>query len=385
MVCGTRLDYDIGLMEVLSQVEPETCNLVRRLTKPPDRLYIRVNTSRINVDDYIKIAKNSGYTLERDEEIPEAVWAPVEGPHEIDDRGRRVVVDKRAAEAVMMGSNLYAPGVLYAEGVDRGDKVVIVDPNGIPVASGIAVMSWTEIKSSRRGLAVKVEESLYKSVRVSELPGYSEGLIYGQSLPSMYVARILDPAPGEVIVDMNAAPGGKMSHIAQLIHGEGKIIAIDRPSKVETLRRTVKRLRLSNVEIIGGDSRILSKTYPSLVGKVDAVVIDPPCTNLGVIPKIRDRKTLRDSVTLARYQRGFIREAFKLLKEGGRLIYSTCTLTPIENEANIAYGLEHGFAEAGLPGWVKRGYKSRLGLRFHPNRHGTPGFFIGLVLFKLRV
>ena len=384
MACGTRLDYDIGLMEVLSQVEQQLCGLVRRLTRPPDRLYIRVNTARISVDEYIKIAGSRGYTLERDEEIPEALWAPVEGPNHIDDRGKKVVADKRAAEAVMMGSNLYAPGVLYAEGVEKGDKVVVVDPNGVPVAQGVAAMSWAEMKAARRGLAVRVEQSLYRSIRVSELPGYTEGLIYGQSLPSMYVARILDPAPGEVILDMNAAPGGKTGHIAQLMRGKGKVIAVDRPSKTRTLRETIRRLKLGNVEIIGADSRALTKTHPSLVGKIDAIVIDPPCTNLGVIPKIRDKKTLKDSVTLARYQRGFIREALKLLKKGGRLVYSTCTLTPLENEANIRYGLEQGLSEAGIPGWVGRGLRTRLGLRFHPNRHGTPGFFIGSVLFKLR-
>ncbi len=383
MACGSKLSYDVGLLEVLAVVEPDTCGLVRRLERPPDRIYVRVNTLKTNVDEYLEMLRDSGIQMYKDEELPEAIWAPVKGPIRLDVEGRRkVVADKRAAESVMMGSNLYAPGVLYAEGVSRGDKVTVVGPNGEPVAVGTAVMSWEEVKARRKGIAVRVEASLYQAIRVSELPGYDRGLVYGQSLPSMYASRILDPSPGELVVDMNAAPGGKTGHIYQLSGGRAMIVAVDRPSKTGKLREVLARLRAEGVKVLGGDSRKLSQILPGLVGKVDAIIIDPPCTNLGVIPKLWDKKTLRDAVTLARYQRGFIREAYRLLRRGGRLLYSTCTLTPVEDEVNIRYAEDIGFERIGVPRWVGRGSKSSLGLRFHPNRHGTPGFFIGPLLIK---
>ncbi len=380
MACGVEnLEYDSGLLEDLNSIIPSPCRLVRRLQKPPDRLYIRVNTLKTGVQEYIDAARDRGYRLHRDDVIPEAVWAPVHGPYHIDDRYRKVVADKRAAEAVMMGSNLYAPGILYADNVSKGDRVTIVDPNGTPVAEGIALMSWEEVKLKGRGKAVEVTKSIYKSIRVSELPGYEDGLIYGQSWPSMHVARILDPGPRELIVDMNAAPGGKVSHIAQLAPGS-RIIAVDRESKVGRLRATLNRLGIRNVEVVPGDSRSLTRIMPGLEGRVDAVIIDPPCTNLGVIPKIRDRKTLKDALTLSRYQRGFIREAYRLLRRGGRLVYSTCTLTTVENELNVKYALDLGFELIQPPSWVSSEVKSGYGLRFYPHVHGVPGFFISILM-----
>ncbi len=382
--CGTRIRYDTGLAEVLEASSGNVCVLMDRLQRPPDRIYVRVNTLKIRPEDYQSLARDHGFWLERDEELGEALWAPVKGPRSLKRLDKTVVADKAAAESVMTGSDLFAPGVVYAKGVERGDSVSIVSPNGVHVGNGVAVMSWREIASIGVGVAVRVYESLYEGPKISELPGLKEGLVYAQSLPAMYVAHVLDPRPGETIVDMTAAPGGKITHIAQIVRGNARLIAIDRRGRVDKLVSNLKRLGVSeHVSVYAIDSRRASAELPWLRDRVDRVIIDPPCTDIGVIPKVYDRKTLRDAVAMHRYQVQFVREAHRLLKRGGVLVYSTCTLTSLENEAVILRALDMGF-ELDEAVDVGKRYRTDMGLRFNPVRDGTPGFFVSYRLVKKR-
>ncbi|BAN90178.1 RsmB/NOP family class I SAM-dependent RNA methyltransferase [Aeropyrum camini] len=379
-LCGTSISYDSGLAEVLEASSGPLCSLLSSLERPPPRIYVRVNTLKVGVDRYLEMLRGAGLEFRVDEDIPEAIWHPVEGPLSWEFRGKRVVADKVASESVLMGSDLYAPGVLHAKGVERGDEVVVVAPNGRVVGGGVAVMSWREMRRSGRGLAVRVTKPIYRAPRVSELPGFREGLVYGQSITSMYVARALDPRPGWTVVDMNAAPGGKVSHVAQLAGRGARIIAIDRPSKVARLRETLERLGAGWVRVVGGDSRRASSLLPGLAGRVDAILVDPPCTNIGVIPKVFDVKTLRDSASAHRYQWMFVEEAWRLLRRGGVLAYSTCTLSSLENELIAARAEELGFRLTWSWGVrPSRGRRGRLGFRWEPHRDATPGFFLALL------
>ncbi|GBF09840.1 RNA (cytosine-C(5)-)-methyltransferase, partial [Aeropyrum pernix] len=139
------------------------------------------------------------------------------------------------------------------------------------------------------------------------------------------------------------------------------IVAIDRPSKVGRLRETLERLGAAWVRVVGGDSRRASSLLPGLAGRVDAVLVDPPCTNIGVIPKVFDVKTLRDSVAASRYQWMFVEEAWRLLRRGGLLAYSTCTLSSLENELIVARAEELGFRLTWS--WGVRPSRGRRGCR----------------------
>lgn len=382
-LCGTRIELSTGVAERIPPVLGDLCSIVRRLESPPERLYVRVNTSRVSVEEYQRIARESGVELLRDEEVPCALWARVEGPFEPRRYPGRVVADKRASESVLMGSDLYAPGVIMAGGFQRGDMVSIYSPNGVHVGSGVAAMGPHEMVRSRRGLAVRVTEPVYRSVRVTELPGYREGLIYGQSLPSMYVGLLYEPGPGDLIVDLTAAPGGKVSHIAQRARElgvEARIIAVDRPSKVPRLRETLERLGLlDSVEVVGADARRITRIMPGLEGRASLVLVDPPCSNLGVRPKVWERRSSRDIVNYARYQRGFLGEAARLLRPGGTLVYSTCTLVADENQGNRAWAIaELGLEPAGAPRFARPLRGGTGELLFSPLQ-GTPGFYIAVL------
>ncbi len=372
------LRYDGGLLEDLGAVSRSGLRgLLESLTRPPSRYYVRVNTLRTDVGSVLDGLRRRGLEFHEDEELEVALYAPVRGPYEVRFEGKAVVADKRSAESVYLGSDLYAPGVLRADGVRRGNKVTVVTQDGVPVGSGVAVMDWNEIASARRGLAVKVETSVYIAPKLGNLPEVQRGLIYSQSLPSMWAVVVADPRPGEFIVDMNAAPGGKVSFVAQLAGPSSRIVAFDRSSKIERLRETLALLGVDWVRIVGADSRFASSLL-GMSSSVDLVLVDPPCTNLGVVPKLSDNKGISDAVTLARYQVQFVREAWRLLRPGGRLVYSTCTLTDVENEWVVEQAVEIGFDVERPPRVPRSASYNGLGLRFSPE-DGVPGFFISLL------
>ncbi len=364
------LEYDEKILSELSKIYGNPKPLLLSLKHPGRHICLRTNVLKASPAEVIE--EVNGYIPYK--EMPEVVCAKIEGPFEVEMHDKIVVADKYAAESVMLGANLYAPGVVNAKNVRKGDKVtIVVEKTYEAVAEGIAMMNGEEMKGGR-GLAVMVEKSLYKAPKTRELEVVKRGKAYEQSAPSAYVAHVLDPQEGELIVDMNAAPGGKASHIYELSKGKAKVIAVDISRKrIKKMIENFRRLG-HKIEVIRADSRYLDIDFPTLVGKVDAILIDPPCTAIGVIPKLWDVKTWRDLENATRYQKQFFKPASRLLKKGGRLVYSTCTLTWSENEGMIevaeSYGLE--LEEIKGPWGACKGGT----IRVSPHLHGEPGFYI---------
>ena len=364
------LVYDERVLNELRRIYGNPKPLLLSLKHPGRHVCLRVNVLKASPEEVLE--EIGGYVPYR--EMPEVVCARIEGPFKVEMHEKVVVADKYAAESVMLGANLYAPGVIRAKGVKKGDRVtVVVERTFEPVAEGVAMMDEEEMKGGR-GLAVLTERSLYKAPKTRELKSVKEGKAYEQSAPSAYVAHVVDPKEGELIVDMNAAPGGKASHVYEISGGKAKVIAVDLSKKrVRKMMENFKRLG-HDIEVVRADSRYLDVDYPSLVGKVDAVLIDPPCTALGVIPKLWDVKTGKDIENAVRYQRQFFKPASKLLKRGGRLVYSTCTLTWSENEGMIEYAERYGFELEEIRGPWGRCREGTI--RVSPHLHMEPGFYI---------
>jgi len=378
------LDYDSKLLESLRRVYGDSLGeFLASLAQPGRRLYVRVNTLRVEPAELVRRLAGRGLEVGLDEDLPEAMYFAVEGPFEVRLRGRVVVAAKEAAESVALGANLYAPGVLKCpEGAEVGDEVTVVTRGGLPVAEGVLVADCYEALRRRRGVVVEVYRSLYRAPRVRELPEFAEGLVYPQSLPAMYVPRILDPRPREVVVDMCAAPGGKTGHVVELTKGRSYVLAFDHSkSKVARMREELSRLgHLPYVETWVADSRYLHEDFPWV--RADRVLVDPPCTALGVRPKLEDRKSYRDVEVLKRYQLQFLRAAAAVVKPGGTVVYSTCTITSEENEEVVEEFLEEfrcfEVAEVNVPRaskGVTGAYWGRYA-RFHPHVHDLPGYFI---------
>ncbi|MBS7651105.1 hypothetical protein KEJ35_07160, partial [Candidatus Bathyarchaeota archaeon] len=114
-------------------------------------------------------------------------------------------------ESVMQGAHVYAPAILKCSKIRRGDAVAITDIHGQIVGVGRMVMGESEILTYRRGLAVMVTSPLYRVPSMRETEEYKCGFLHPQSLPAIVTSRVLDPQPGETIIDLNCSPGGKLT------------------------------------------------------------------------------------------------------------------------------------------------------------------------------
>jgi len=354
------------------------------LKRPSARFFVRGNTLKEDLGVILEKLEAYGFEVRQDPSIPEAFSIPVKGPFELPATSKNIVADRIAAESVMQGANLYAPGVVNCHGVIRNDVLTVIDDLGHSVAVGRAHLSEKEILALRSGLAVETIVSKYKVPSLRHLPEYTDGLLYVQSLPAMLASRILDPQPGETIIDFCSSPGGKLTHMAQLMKNKGNLIAVDRsPKKIEKIRSNLHRLGVRNVRLLQEDSRYLDLKFPNL--KADRILIDPPCSALGLRPRLYCTTSRGELSSFPSYQIQFFRPAVKLLRDGGTILYSTCTLPLSENERLIEnviedYGLElvdqHLFlGSQGIKGFSCSGRVQR----FHPDIHDTCGFFIALL------
>ncbi|AFY50493.1 ribosomal RNA small subunit methyltransferase RsmB [Nostoc sp. PCC 7524] len=167
---------------------------------------------------------------------------------------------------------------------------------------------------------------------IKNLPGFSQGWWVVQDASAQLVSHFLDPQPGEVVVDACAAPGGKTTHMAELMEDQGKIWACDRTaSRLRKLKENAQRLGLHSIQICTGDSRDLSQFNHT----ADRVLLDAPCSGLGTLHRHADarwRQTPESVFELSTLQKELMSQTSNFVKPGGVLVYATCTLHPAENE-----------------------------------------------------
>lgn len=164
---------------------------------------------------------------------------------------------------------------------------------------------------------------------------WRSGAVIAQSRAAMLVARALQPEAGERVLDLCAAPGGKSTHIAALMGGEGEVLAAERnPARAAALQETARRLQASSVRVDLADAAL-----PRCEGAVfDRVLVDPPCSGLGTLqsrPDLRWRVSTGHVQELAVIQAKVLAAGAAALRPGGVMVYSTCTISPTENEQQI--------------------------------------------------
>ncbi|MDX2230667.1 MAG: 16S rRNA (cytosine(967)-C(5))-methyltransferase [Leptolyngbyaceae cyanobacterium bins.349] len=218
---------------------------------------------------------------------------------------------------------------------------------------------------------------------IQALPGFREGWWMVQDSSAQLVSYLLDPQPGETVIDACAAPGGKTAHLAEMMADQGIVWACDKtPSRLKKLEQNRDRLQLHSIRLHTGDSR----TFTHFQNQADRVLLDAPCSGLGTLHRHADarwRQTPDSVAQLAQLQTELFHRAATWVKPDGSLVYATCTLHPAENEQQIDRFLQTHpnwqlippapdspvatFATAN--GWCK----------VLPHQHQMDGFFMALL------
>jgi 16S rRNA (cytosine967-C5)-methyltransferase len=237
--------------------------------------------------------------------------------------------------------------------VMKEDLVKNLEKNGYTVKEG---------RHSKNALHIKGKDLLSTQF-------YKNGMFSVQDEASQMVAQILDPRHGETIMDVCAAPGGKTLAIAERMNNKGIVLASDiYRRKLDIINRETERLGINIVETRTWDA---TKVDSSMLGKADRVVVDAPCSALGVIrrkPEIKYKKETAEIQALPGKQLAILSASASYVKPGGKLMYCTCTINPYENERVISDFIRK------IPSFIVE-----QTVQFLPNVDDTDGFYICLM------
>ncbi len=178
--------------------------------------------------------------------------------------------------------------------------------------------------------------SAFGEKRLTELSAFQSGLFSIQDLSAMLVGHLAGVKPGDKVLDLCSAPGGKALDLAERIGPHGQLLACDiHKHKLKLIRRAAQRLKLNNIAVELSDA---TQHRPDFEGNFDVVLLDAPCSGLGTIgkkPEIKYRKNRQDITKLQIIQQKMLEQAANYVKIGGNLVYSTCTLNDLENRTQI--------------------------------------------------
>ncbi|CAH1238735.1 NSUN6 [Branchiostoma lanceolatum] len=397
--CNSQVVAAIGQEEAERRFD---CT-IEHLSLPPGYTTLRVNTvnrTRDVIREELQQLLKKEYSnkavpcppVEPHPVLPDVLLIPTTGPHlSLQHHSKEIMVDIPCGAAILRGAHIFAPGVLGATAdVQAGDQVsVYVDVAGkclrgfqksydgprVFVGNGVARMSRDDIFSVAQeelsGIGVEMTSPLYDCPPLNDVMSDS---IFLQNLPSTVAGHVLNPKPGDRVLDMCAAPGGKTTHLATLMSNQGTVIALDKSQgKVDKVIANAGRLGLTCIQAYmfdGGqaasETAVCEKDGKSLgappypPNTFDRVLVDAPCSALGQRPALGNKMKLKTLKSYPTYQRRLFPAAVQLLKTGGVLVYSTCTLTLEENEGQVEW-LLNTFPCLKLEPQVKMSSKLQLG------------------------
>ena len=278
---------------------------------------------------------------------------------------QKLLIDQRCSCYVLRGASIFCKGIMASTRFLESDKISVyyskeqysggtvinekefseVSKSLILIGNGIAKMSRKEALCAEEGIAIEMTELFAEGTFPFSFTTLNPSQFYPQNIGSALVAHLLEPKEGEFMLDACAAPGGKTTHLAILANNKCRIIAIDKSNdRLKSLLKTSTEHGINSIECYKGDATQVLKLGSTLKNDqekavtfseemFDKIVVDPPCSSLGVKPLFDDiSNTMKEIKHLATVQRDILANAFKLLKKGGLFSYSTCTITPWQNE-----------------------------------------------------
>jgi 16S rRNA (cytosine967-C5)-methyltransferase len=237
-----------------------------------------------------------------------------------------------------------------AQNNERPRSILLVNTLRSDVEMLAALLAKEEIGTTPHPACPERALILERGHAIPSLPGFDDGLFTVQDPATLTCIQLLDPQPGETILDACAAPGGKTGLMVQAMKADGKIVATDlHDDRMPRLKENIKRLRLDELVDIqtadASDADALAALVPQ--AGFDRALIDAPCTNTGVLARRQDARwhfgpsRIR---RLTRAQRGLLDAVSTTIRPGGLLVYSTCSLEPEENELQVRSWLENNLA-----------------------------------------
>jgi 16S rRNA (cytosine967-C5)-methyltransferase len=266
---------------------------------------------------------------------------------------------------------------------------------GLVVRANILKISPADLLKELEGEGVRGRPALFSPQgivledfrgRVDQLSSFKRGLFQVQDEAAQVTSLLLAPKRGQKVLDLCAGLGGKTTHMAELMGDQGGVIALDLiVGRLVSLKHNLARLGMKRVFPVGGDA---SGNLSSLFRHpFDRVLIDAPCSGLGVISRHPDGKWARtesDIHRLAALQKKIVSQAAPLVRKGGRMLYVTCTLTREENEGVVSHCLQTHRdlslvnLKAEAPEWAQALIDEQGFFRTFPNQHPMDGFFAAL-------
>ncbi|MFW9924654.1 MAG: PUA domain-containing protein [Candidatus Thorarchaeota archaeon] len=359
--------------------------IIQALKEHPKTYALRVNTLLTTPEELIASLAEKEISAKQHPVIKEAVLVDVIGPIELQLKEKSVIAHRAAANKVITGSSLVSAGIAQQENLNIGDEVSIVDKYSSHVGNGIVMMSSSEINSQKNGIAVKVTESRYKLHNLQNLKEFLRGHFIEQSLPSMIIGAQIDLKPEDRVFDMSVGEGEILTHVWQRNSNiKSRIIANENSTtKVQKFEDNLKRLRMRNnpFEIMNIGLKHIQNKF-NRDETFDWIILTPPCSEIGLRPKVADTTPEQHIVKLVQLQKRFMQIAARLIKPRGTIFYSTSSLDQQENEGLIQFAVE----ELGLKVAIQNIFLGEHGntsfqgaenlQHFYPDMNDTDGYFI---------
>ncbi len=295
----------------------------------------------------------------------------------------------------------HATGTFFLNRYTQMDsKAKLVEPKSIQQALRVNNLRITheELIATLKGKGAKLEwipflkngYFVHANFSFGATAEYLLGYYYLQAPLSQLACEILNPQEGSTVLDMAAAPGSKTTYLASMVGNSGKVIALDsNPDRLSAVRNNAERLGLANVICVKKDARFAD----DFGEKFDYILLDAPCSgNFCSEENWCSKRTITDIKDNAKLQKELMKSAINCLAPGGRLLYSTCSLEPEEDEMIIDYALKRDpnlevislnitLGDKGLLNWAGLDLDPRIEntRRFWPHKTGMEGFYIALL------
>jgi len=376
-----RLCFTYGLQR--------TGELIASLKEHTQTLPIRVNTQITTASKLLKTLNEKDIVAKQHPDLEDAILIEISKTEVIPRKEKTVSLKyKRSLNNILIGVGIGSNDFEYSEDLSLsiGDEISLLDKRGDVVGNGILMMNMNELEEKKKGIAIKITESMYKIPNINGLKEYLRGQFIPQSIPSMLISSSVNLKAKDRLLDMNVDAGEILTHIWQR-NSEVKDLRIiaqrSTAHKLTKFNENIKRLRMykAPIERVNLKFGMFARKY-NKSETFDWIIANPPSTEMGLRPKIFEDIKEEFVVDCAKRQRKYLSVAANLIKPGGTIFYTTNSLDPIENENNIQFAVEElNLTVEKIDTFYGRKCSdkfpgSKFLLYFFPDEHDTPGQFI---------